>query len=55
MNMTVEDQNNSTMFHRIPAANITNTVVMPTRIILTAEAGPMEVNLTFMNPIEVRF
>jgi hypothetical protein len=48
---------NSTVpaYHEFPAANITNTVVMPTQIMLTAEAGPMQVNLTFMNPVEVRF
>jgi len=36
-------------------ANITNTVVTPTHIILTAAAGPMQVNLTILNPIEVYF
>ena len=35
--------------------NLTNIVVTPTQIVLTAQAGPMQVNLTFLNPIEVRF
>lgn len=34
-------------------ATITNTVVTPTRTILTASAGPMQVNMTFLNPVEV--
>ena len=36
-------------------ANITNTVVTPTQITLNAVAGPMQVNLTILNPIEVYF
>ena len=35
--------------------NLTNIVVTPSQIVLTAQAGPMQVNLTFLNPIEVRF
>ena len=35
-------------------ANITNRVTTPTQIILTAQAGPMQVNVTFLNPVEVR-
>ena len=35
-------------------SNLTNTVVTPTQTQLTAEAGPMQFNLTFLNPIEVR-
>ena len=35
--------------------NLTNVVVTPTQTILAAQAGPMQVNLTFLNPIEVRF
>jgi hypothetical protein len=27
----------------------------PTQTVVTAQAGPMQVNLTFLNPIEVRF
>jgi hypothetical protein len=36
-------------------ASVENTVVTPTQIILTAVAGPMQVNLTILNPIEVDF
>lgn len=32
--------------------NLTNTVITPTQTQLTAEAGPMQFNLTFLNPIE---
>ncbi|KAH9000989.1 hypothetical protein EDB83DRAFT_2275918 [Lactarius deliciosus] len=32
--------------------NLTSTVISPTQTKLTAEAGPMQVNLTFLNPIE---
>ena len=35
--------------------NLTNVVVTPTQTIVSAQAGPMQVNLTFLNPIEVRF
>ena len=35
--------------------NLTNVVVTPTQTIVAAQAGPMQVNLTFLNPIEVRF
>jgi len=35
--------------------NLTNTVMTPTQTVVTAQAGPMQVNLTFLNPIEVRF
>jgi len=35
--------------------NTTNIVVTPTQTVVTAQAGPMQVNLTFLNPIEVRF
>jgi hypothetical protein len=42
-----------------PEANLTvtltNTVVTPTQTKVTAKAGGMEFNLTFLNPIEVRF
>ncbi|KAH9021522.1 hypothetical protein EDB85DRAFT_2000582 [Lactarius pseudohatsudake] len=34
--------------------NLTNTVITPTQTKLTAQAGPMQFNLTFLNPIEVR-
>lgn len=33
--------------------NLTNVAVTPTQTVVTAKAGPMEVNLTFLNPIEV--
>ena len=36
-------------------ANLTNVVVTPTQTTVIAQAGPMQVNLTFLNPIEVRF
>ncbi|KAH8980366.1 hypothetical protein EDB86DRAFT_569871 [Lactarius hatsudake] len=32
--------------------NFTNVAVSPTQTKLTAEAGPMQINLTFLNPIE---
>ncbi|KAH9022174.1 hypothetical protein EDB85DRAFT_1871496 [Lactarius pseudohatsudake] len=32
--------------------NLTNTVITPTQTKLTAQAGPMQFNLTFLNPIE---
>jgi hypothetical protein len=35
-------------------ANVTNTVITPTQITLTAQAGPMQVNMSFFNPVEVR-
>ncbi|KAI9433068.1 hypothetical protein H4582DRAFT_2082873 [Lactarius indigo] len=34
------------------SANLTNTVITPTQTKLTAQAGPMQFNLTFLNPIE---
>ena len=35
-------------------ANVTDTVITPTRTVVVTQAGPMQVNLTFLNPIEVR-
>ena len=35
-------------------SNLTNMVITPTQTQLTAEAGSMQFNLTFLNPIEVR-
>ena len=35
--------------------NFTNIVVTPTQTEIAAQAGPMQVNLTFLSPIEVRF
>ena len=35
--------------------NSTNVVVTPTKTMVAAQAGPMQVNLTFLIPIEVRF
>ncbi|KAH9026764.1 hypothetical protein EDB85DRAFT_1868788 [Lactarius pseudohatsudake] len=32
--------------------NLTNVVVSPTQTKITADAGPMQINLTFLNPIE---
>ena len=37
------------------SANITNRIISPTQIITVATAGPMQVNVTFLNPVEVRF
>ena len=37
------------------SVNLTNIVVTPTQTVLAAQAGPMQVNLTFLIPIEVRF
>ena len=37
------------------AVNFTNIVITPTQTVVVAQAGPMEVNLTFLNPIEVLF
>ena len=34
--------------------NLTNIMVTPTQTVITAQAGPMQVNLTFLIPIEVR-
>jgi hypothetical protein len=36
------------------SVNHTSMVITPTQTKLTAEAGPMQFNLTFLNPIEVR-
>ena len=35
--------------------NLTSYTVTPTRTVVSGQAGPMQVNLTFLNPIEVRF
>jgi hypothetical protein len=40
--------------YTVVTAESTNTVLTPTQTILAARAGPMQVNLTFLNPIEVR-
>ena len=34
--------------------NITDTVITPTQTVFATQAGPMQVNFTFLNPIEVR-
>ncbi|KAH9021634.1 hypothetical protein EDB84DRAFT_1274897 [Lactarius hengduanensis] len=34
--------------------DVTNTVITPTQTVISAQAGPMEFNLTFLNPIEPR-
>ncbi|KAH9079604.1 hypothetical protein EDB83DRAFT_2216395 [Lactarius deliciosus] len=36
----------------ISLVNLTNVESSPTQTLLTAEAGPMQINLTFLNPIE---
>src|SRR6266852_5013488 len=41
-------------FHNGPV-NFTSISITPTQSAVTAQAGPMQVNLTFLNPIEVRF
>lgn len=35
-------------------ANLTDIVITPTQTLVTSQVGPMQVNLTFLNPIEVR-
>jgi hypothetical protein len=35
-------------------ANVTDTIITPTQTVVVTQAGPMQVNLTFLNPIEVR-
>ena len=35
--------------------NLTSLTVAPTQTVLTGQAEPMQVNLTFLNPFEVRF
>jgi hypothetical protein len=35
--------------------NLTNIVITPTQTVVAGKAGPMQVNLTFLIPIEVRF
>ena len=35
--------------------NPTSYTITPTQTVVTGQAGPMQVNLTFLNPIEVRF
>ncbi|KAF8273701.1 hypothetical protein EI94DRAFT_1715629 [Lactarius quietus] len=34
--------------------NVTDMVITPTQTVVAAQAGPMQVNLTFLNPIEPR-
>ena len=34
--------------------NLTNIAVTPTQTVITTQAGPIQLNLTFLNPIEVR-
>ena len=34
--------------------NFTSIAITPTQTVVSARAGPMQVNLTFLNPIEVR-
>ena len=34
--------------------NLTSHIITPTQTVVTGQAGPMQVNLTFLNPIEVR-
>ncbi|KAH9006698.1 hypothetical protein EDB83DRAFT_2236684 [Lactarius deliciosus] len=36
----------------IPLVNLTSGVISPTQTMFIAEAGPMQINLTFLNPIE---
>jgi len=34
--------------------NLTDIVITPTQTVVISQVGPMQVNLTFLNPIEVR-
>jgi hypothetical protein len=34
--------------------NLTDIVITPTQTVIISQVGPMQVNLTFLNPIEVR-
>ena len=43
-----------TVNQTVVTVNLTNQTVTPTRTIITGRAGPMQVNLIFLNPIEVR-
>lgn len=36
------------------ATNLTATTITPTRTVFTIQAGPMDLNVTFLSPIEVR-
>jgi hypothetical protein len=36
------------------SVNFTSIAITPTQTMVSARAGPMQVNLTFLNPIEVR-
>lgn len=36
------------------ATNLTATTITPTRTVFTIHAGPMDLNVTFLSPIEVR-
>lgn len=38
----------------LPTTNLTNLAITPTRTIFTLQAGPMQLNVTFLSPIEVR-
>ena len=38
----------------IGPVNITDTVITPTQTMVATQAGPMQFNFTFLNPIEVR-
>ncbi len=38
----------------ISDAGVTNRVMTPTQVTLTAQAGPMQINVSFLNPVEVR-
>jgi hypothetical protein len=43
---------NSNLYNGI--VNFTGIAITPTQTVVSARAGPMQVNLTFLNPIEVR-
>lgn len=36
------------------SANVTNVQITPTRSIFVMQAGPMNVTVTFLSPVEVR-
>jgi hypothetical protein len=53
--LVLSTSNSSIANLAIYSANVTNRVITPTQITLTAAAGPMHVNVTFFNPVEVHF
>ena len=56
--MRVDGVTYSVMGNETPSvngtANLTDILITPTQTMVTSQVGPMQVNLTFLNPIEVR-